>query len=63
MCKDLHLVKYFIFFSLTKAVIDMIFVDLGFAKKDLYLLFLGRNVQRLAFGQVFYIFLINKSSN
>jgi hypothetical protein len=38
--KDLRLVKYFAFFLLTKAVINMIFVDLGFSKKNLYLLFL-----------------------
>ena len=40
ICKDSYLVKYFSFFFLTKAVINMIFVDLGFSKKDLYLLFL-----------------------
>jgi hypothetical protein len=36
-------VEYFAFFLLTKAVIDMIFVDLGFSKKGLYLLFLEEN--------------------
>jgi hypothetical protein len=30
-------------FWLIKAVIDMIFVDLGLPKKDLYLLFLEKN--------------------
>jgi hypothetical protein len=43
ICKDSRLVKYFAFFLLTKAVINMIFVDLGFSKKDLYLLFLEEN--------------------
>ena len=43
ICKNSHLVKYFAFFLLTKAVINIIFVDLGFSKKDLYLLFLEEN--------------------
>lgn len=43
MCTNLCLLKYFAFFSSTEAVIDMIFVDLGFSQKDLHLLFWGIN--------------------